>query len=906
MSTPILQTKLFIPTPSSLQIPRPRLIEKMDQGIAEGHCFTLISAQAGSGKSSLACAWLNHWQESPNHKAAWLALDESDNDPQRFWRYFAAALNHAQPAIGMEALNALSSDQTGDFMLVIHSLLNDTANQSASLVLVLDDYHLITNVEVHKGIEYLLDHIPDQLHLLICTRANPPLPVVRYRARRKLTELRAAELNFSLEETAQFFEQALSNSLNQDQIAILSQRTEGWVVGLQLTALSLQDREDVKQFIEEFQESQFFILEYLSEEVITRQPADVQDFLLQTSILSRLNAEFCDDVLNRADSFAILEVLQRSNLFLIPLDASRQWFRYHHLFAELLQLKLHQSSRFSPGQIHEKAAAWLENHGYVEEAMQHAMAARNHPLAAEMINRHWADFSHRGEITTALRWLEALPQEFLHANTHLTVYYCWSLWLKGRIQQIEPHLQAAISGLDDWEAHNPNPVHALRGDIWVLQAIVERAKGNLPVAVELTQKALDFAEPDDHLLRGVAGYNQGTSLILLGQVAPAIKVLETTLPHLLAGANMVGYSASHYFLCTLYSVTGSFIAADALITKALSFMAQHSNQNLPAFGFVFLAEGINLLRQAKLAEAAASFQRALHLGEKGGYSTILYLANLRLARVYLAQNQLAEARIVLEDGNKILLRQSIPTGLQETAASQALLALFCGELDAALTWAMGIQQTGQLSSDPLVRQWQILVLVRIMLANRQPEIALSFLESHLSSQQPADHTGHVIELLVWRAVVKKQLNETNSALNDLEQAVLTAGPQSDFLPFYESQQFCAPLLREGKTSRQWQQSQATQSADLILIHLDDSEEKKILTGAIDISAAVQEMEEPLSEREMEVLQLLVNGLSNQEIADQLFVQLSTVKKHVSNIYGKLGVTSRTQAIQAARQIGIIP
>lgn len=895
MAAPILQTKLYVPAPDARHILRPHLMKKIDDGIAQGHRLILISAQAGSGKTSLASAWLNQWQTKENQKAAWLALDASDNDPQRFWRYFAAALNFALPDVAREALEILSSSQSSDFLPLIHSLLNDIANQNVSIVQVLDDYHLITNQEVHQGLEYMLEHLPAQMHLVLCTRANPLLPVVRYRARRQLTELRAADLNFSALEAEDLFNLSLPEPLTSSQVATLTQRTEGWVVGLQLAALSLQDRENAQAFIDEFQGSHHYILEYLTEEVMARQPEDVQTFLLETSILNRLNSELCDALLDRDDSSAILEYLQRSNLFLIPLDSSRQWFRYHHLFADLLQTRLQYSSKRTTANLHAKAAAWLESHGFVEDAMRHALTAKNYSLAGEFINRHWPIFSHRGEITTVLGWLQALPQEFLYENTDLTVYYCWTLWLKGLIPQIEPHLQAALAGLDKWEAQNPNPVHPLRGDIWVLQAIVERAKGNLAASVVLTQKALDYAAENEHLLRGVAGYNQGTSLILLGKLAPAIQILEDTLPHLLAGKNMVGYSASHYFLSILYSALGNLTRADTACANALVFISQQSNQNLPAFGFIHLAVGFLQMRRSKMPEAISSLQHALRLGEIGGYSTISYLAQLRLARLYLSQNDLENAHLTLQACQQTLGKQPVPTAMQELQASLSLLAILSGNLKDALAWSASLEQPGSLSPDPLARQWQIVVRARVLLAAGQPQEALSILEKQITGESAAHHSGHLAELFVWRAAAGKQCGNPDQPKQDLEQAAVLAAPNNDLLPFFESRQLTAMLLEKNSTSQ----------AFLVPVYERQPTERIRLSSPTDMPPAMEQMVEPLSERELEVLVLIVSGLSNQEIADQLFVQLSTVKKHVSNIFGKLGVTSRTQAILAARQMGLV-
>lgn len=901
-STPLLQTKLYLPAPAPYHIPRPQLAQRLDAGMAQAHRLFLVSAQAGSGKTSLVSAWLQDWRAHPGRHAAWLSLDENDNDPQRFWTYFSAALHSTPAAIGQAALEMLASGQVGDLQVVIHSLLNDAAAQPDEILLVLDDYHLITNPEIHQRLEYLLDHLPVNFHLLLCTRANPPLPITRLRARRQLTELRAADLNFNTGEAARFFDQSAGLTLTPDQVVALTRRTEGWVVGLQLAALSIQEHPDPAAFIQDFEGSHHFILEYLTEEVLSRLEPDLQTFLLSTALFSRLSAPFCDAVLERSGSHEMLDRLQRANLFLIPLDETRQWFRYHHLFAGLLQARLKQTPAVQAVPLHRKAAQWFNQNGYIEDAVHHALAAGDYPLAASIIRLHWAEISHRGEISTALRWLEALPAEFLHADTELTVLYCWSLWLKGRVEQIDPHLQIARASLEEWESRNPNPIHPLRGDINVLQAILERARGNLPASVQLTQQALDTAGPQEHLLRGVAGYNQGTTLFVLGQFQPALEILYQTLPHLSAGGNMVGYSASHYYLVILHGALGSLPQAAAAVQNALAFAAGHAFPNLPAFGFLYAAQGLLHLLRAQLPAAEAALAEARQRGEMGGYPTIVYLTELRAARSLLASGQLTAAQETLQNIQPILRQQAFPGPLQEAAATQALLDVLSGDLIAAQAWAASLEQRGKPAMDPAASQWEAVVRAKLWLASGQPRDAQSLLEAHLAAEQAAGRTGYQAELLVWLAAAHQRMGGSAPALAALTQAVRLAAPQGFLLPFVEAGAEILPLLRQLQKDPEWQPGPSAALLAGVLQALPEPTP----TEATPAAAPTADLPEPLSERELEVLKLLADGLSNQEIAIRLYVQLSTVKKHVSNLFGKLGVASRTQAIQATRRLGLIP
>ncbi len=512
----ILKTKLYMPPMPSEMVRRPRLVEQLKEGLSRK--LILISAPAGFGKTTL----LSECFGSGEAPVGWVSLDADDNDPSRFWAYFIAALQRLYPGLGESAMGMIDSPQLPTYDTLLTELINEMPDCGDSpgqpVVIVLDDYNAIDEKSIHKGIAFLIDRMPAQLHLVISTRVDPPLPLARFRASGQLCEIRTGDLRFTPEEAAVLLNELMGLGLSEADIAVLDARTEGWVTSLQMAALSMRGRDDVSSFVASFGGSHRFVLDYLSEEVLNRQPADIQSFLLQTSILSRLTGPLCDVVTGRKDSGDVLRRLEESNLFLVPCDEERTWYRYHNLFADLLQQRLHQSEHNRVKLLHGRASKWCERNGLTDEAISHALGAGDCDRAANLIERAAESTLMRSEVNTFLGWLEALPDEIVHCRPRLCAFNAWALLLSGRpLATIEEHLRAAAES---------DPAGLASGEVAMLRALMAALKGDTQESTELASQALDLLPQESSFLRNVVACNLGLVYMLTGDVGTAEPVFE--------------------------------------------------------------------------------------------------------------------------------------------------------------------------------------------------------------------------------------------------------------------------------------------------------------------------------------------------------------------------------------------
>src|SRR5437588_1521367 len=540
MPTPILATKLYIPRLRPNVVSRPRLIERLHEGLHRN--LTLIAAPAGFGKTTLVSEWL----AGGARPTAWLSLDEGENDPARFLTYLVAALRTIAPTLGEGVLGALQSPQPPPPEAMLTALLNDLTTISDHLVLVLDDYHVLDAKAVDHALTFLLEHLPPQMHLVIATREDPPLPLARLRARGHLTEVRAADLRFTPSEAAAFLNQVMGLDLSAEDIAALERRTEGWIAGLQLAAISLQGREDVPGFIRAFTGSHHFVLDYLLEEVLGQQDARLQTFLLHTSILHRMSGPLCDAVLldPSASGQATLEHLERANLFLVPLDNERRWYRYHHLFADLLRQRLHQSFVSSPGdaesqvnELHRRASVWYEDHGLEIEAFHHAVAANDVEHATRLVEGKGMPLQFRGAVTPVLHWLESLPKTVLDARPSLWVMYASALSMTGQLTGVEPKLQAAEAALQG--AEPDDQTRNLVGHIAAIRPLLAAAQNQVETIIAQSRRALEYLHPDNLAVRTATIWKLGIAYQLQGQRAAASQAYAEAIAVSEASGNLI-------------------------------------------------------------------------------------------------------------------------------------------------------------------------------------------------------------------------------------------------------------------------------------------------------------------------------------------------------------------------------
>ncbi|MCK6629718.1 MAG: hypothetical protein L6R45_31650 [Anaerolineae bacterium] len=522
MSGPLLTTKLYIPRQRATQrlVARPHLVARLNKALDDR--LTLISAPAGFGKTTLLSEWISH----SHHCVAWVSLDAGDNDSIRFWTYGIAALQMLQPDLGQSALTLLQAPQSPALELILTNLLNDITTFPDNFTLVLDDYHVIENPSLHNNLTYLLDHLPPNMHLILTSRADPPLSLARLRARRQLTEIRAADLRFTPEEAAAFLNEVMDLNLSAENIAALEKRTEGWIAGLQLAALSTQGREDVSSFIRAFSGSHRHVLSYLVEEVLNQCPAGILDFLLQTSILDRLSAPLCNAVTGRSDSHQMLEKIEAANLFLIPLDDVGQWYRYHHLFAEVLQSRLQQTQPDLRPALHHRASEWHEQSGYLAEAIHHALAAQAFDRVATLVEQIAPAMIQHSEFARLLIWLQTLPEEEVQARPLLTLYHVWVLYISGQINQAAARLEAVEAMLETDEAKRTPEVQGL---IAAVQARLLRDAGDLVAVIALSRQALAHLPEQDTLLGARIILNLAIAHYLQGELGPASQLLTETI-----------------------------------------------------------------------------------------------------------------------------------------------------------------------------------------------------------------------------------------------------------------------------------------------------------------------------------------------------------------------------------------
>jgi LuxR family maltose regulon positive regulatory protein len=913
VTTPLLTTKLYIPSPRPNLVPRSRLIRRLDKGLNLEHKLTLISAPAGFGKTTL----LSEWAAGCGRPVAWVSLEKGDNDPVRFWAYFVVALQTVQADIGEAALATLQSPGVAgaatplSIEVLLTGLINEIAEISNPFALVLDDYHLLIEAQpIHDALAFLLDHLPPQMHLVIATRADPPLPIARLRGRGQVTELRQADLRFTLDEAAAFLNQVMGLELSTDDVAALASRTEGWIAGLQMAAASMQGRKDIASFVRAFTGSNRYILDYLVEEVLQRQPSHIQTFLLQTSILDRLTSPLCNAVIgdwildiaeqtqypiSNIQSQTILEYLESSNLFIVPLDNQRRWYRYHRLFADLLRQRLHQTHPDLVPTLHRRASEWHEQNGLTAEAIDHALSAEDFERAADLVEQAAEATLMRSEVATFLNWVETLPDELVRARPTLCVFHAWALLWRGLpVDDIELRLQDVGGDID----LALGKAVALRGFIAIFQ-------GQWARATELCRQALEQLPEDDVFLRSISTWILSISELANGDLRTGSRALDEVVSMSQEAGNVMIAVPAVCHLARLSIRQGQLHKAKAIYQRALKLGTTESGQRLPIASEALIGLGELSYEWNDLESAARYLEESIELSQQ--WSGIAALdAYIPLAHVRQAQGDIDGARDAIHKAQEI----SVKTDALEAddlfvALVQARLWVAQGNLEAAMRWAeergleegsdsLELEESDDFFSSRL-RKYEHLVLARLLTAQGRPEEVLALLEPLLLRMEQQGRTDLLIEIQTLRALAYQAKGGIEQALSALERALSLAEPGGYVRTFVDKGSPMAQLLYEAAARRL-----APAYIGRLLAAFPVSEAKP------PSPVLPAEMIEPLTGRELEVLQLIAEGLSNREIAQQLVLSLPTVKWHTSNIYGKLGVKNRTQAVAKARALGILP
>jgi LuxR family transcriptional regulator, maltose regulon positive regulatory protein len=906
MSGPLLETKLHVPRRRQGLVARPRLIDRLSGGAESA--LTLVSAPAGFGKTSLLADWLAG-AGADGRAAAWFSLDQRDNDPALFWTYLIAALKTAVPGIGGSALSLLESPHS-PMEVVLATLLNELSGTSNDVVVVLDDYHVIDAPDVLDGMAFLVEHLPPQIHLVIASRADPALPLARLRGRGELVEIRAADLRFTPEEAAAYLNGVMGLGLTAEDVTALEGRTEGWIAALQLAALSMRGRDDVAGFIAGFAGDDRYIVDYLVEEVLQRQPDHVRHFLLQTSILERLSGPLCDAVTGKHGGKAMLEALDRGNLFLIPLDDRRQWYRYHQLFADVLQARLLDEQPADVPGLHRRASAWYEQNGEPSEAIRHALAAEDFERAADLVELAApATHQYRQEVTLR-RWLESLPEELLLVRPVLSNAYAGSLLVRGEVEEVESHLQAAERWLDPTTggppgslARSPEMVvvdeegfRALPASIAVHRAGQARILGDAAGTVAHARRALDLVGEDDHIGRGGAAALLGLVSWTNGDLDAAHRWYADGMASLEKAGYLSDVIGGAITLADLSIAQGRLREAMTTYERGLQLATEHAPPVLR--GAADMHVGMSQLRYER-NELDAAMQHLLtskQLGEHAGLPKNRYRWRVAMARIRAAEGDLGGALDLLNEADRLYVSDFSPD-VRPVPALRARVWVVQGRLGEALGWA---RERGLSVEDDVsyVREFEHLTLARVLLDCHQAERPAGSLhevtrlvERRRQAAEEGARTGSVLEILVLQALLQQAQRDIPAALVSLQQALTLAEPEGYVRTFVDEGPSMASLLRAAA-----KQGIARSYAGSLLAAFDTTEDR---------GPVKQGLIEPLSERELDVLRLLGTDLDGPDIARELVVSLNTVRTHTKNIYAKLGVNNRRAAVRRAAELKLL-
>ncbi len=882
MGTHLLVTKLLAPPVRPNLVARPRLVQRLQEDLHLGRKVTLLSAPAGFGKTTLVSEWVS----GLDRPATWLSLDEGDNDPARFLTYLIAALQKIAPDIGRTAQGFLSAPQLPPPGSLLALLINDLATAPGPFLLILDDFQAISSPLIHSAIEFLIEHQPPLLHLVLLTRQDPALPLARWRARGQMDEIRERELRFTEEEAASFFRQTMGLRVSPATAAALEARTEGWVTGLQLAALAFQEKpEDTGAFVVAFSGDNRYVMDYLVAEVLQRQPPGVRQFLQQTAILDRLTAPLCDALTGRNDSQALLEQLERANLFLIPLDQRREWYRYHRLLGEVLRAALGPAES---ALLHRRAMGWYESQGSLSQAMQHARAyasVTGDSSEVERLLRLAAeDTLLSGGVMTVQGWLDALPDGRVRSDGDLAALRGWVLALNGQLPQAEEYV-----GVAEAVFRQQVPPPAGMGKLLVLRSFLSLMyRQDYAGTVEAARAALEILPPDQLRWRVIALWTMAESLEGLGHIAETISAFREAWRAGLAAGNQISVTMVEMSLALALNNHGQRHEAVAFCQEAISRYTDAAGRLSPMAGLVYSRLGMLHYEANQLEMARDCYERSMILARQIGLEAFTAVAYGLAAPTLFAQGEVDAALQALQRANQLATQTGF-SDAEWSRAWEAHLRFRRGDRLFALHWA---EAAGLSVDDPpqYLRLDHHLLYCRLLLAQGRAAEAQRLLDRLERFTQEHGLFRPLITVHIVQALAAEAAGQRQAARDYLSRALVLAAPQDYVRAFLDEDERTIALLPEVRPA-------APAFVDQLLAHAGVSPAPR--------RAAAQPLIEPLSERELEVLGLIAAGLSNPEIADRLVISLGTVKRHVNHIYGKLAVRSRTQAIAKARALRLL-
>jgi LuxR family maltose regulon positive regulatory protein len=866
----------------------------LNQGL-EGRLI-LLSAPAGFGKTTLLAEWA---AQSPV-PVAWVSLDESDNDLERFLSYLFSAVETVEPGIGLGQLGLAmrQSSQPLPLKSLLTTLVNNIAESQRPLAIVFDDYHLIQADDIHDVLAFFIGYLPDNARLVVASRSDLPLPLARLRARNQLVELRADDLRFTAEEAGVFLANIMGLTLSADDVAALDSRTEGWIAGLQLAALSLQSHDQPGRLIAGVDGTHRYILDYLAEEVLAGQPEDVRAFLLQSAILKRLNGSLCAAVTDEPDAGRLLAQLEAQNLFVFALDEQRQWYRYHHLFAEFLQGQLANRHPELVTGLHRRAIDWYRAEGVISEAIEHALIIDDFDQAAELVELEGRRLLVDGEISTIARWAEALPAEVIQRRPRLELTLAWTKLMRDPVafwQQRPDRLEALATTLTGGDGDILRALSAgeagstsrlLLAELAMLKAFVVRSSGDLPQTIRLFEAAIDTLPDTEPFLRGFATAGLGSIYIRLGDVRRAERAFAKAELDSQAAGSTFGLVICIAMQAAMQAEQANFIGATRTYQRAITILDSHGARALPMAGQALTGLADVLREQNKIEEGLNYAAEGIALGHRTADVDALREGYVTQARLLLEQGRLRAAEQAIRNA----LREAHMTHSVECQRSvqawQAWLELAAGQHAGPRQWAAVLDRDPGGPAAGQAAPIELLTYARLLLAQRRAAEAIPILNDLAAASEAGGRWRTMIEALALTALCHQASGAREEALQTIARTLLAAEPGGSLRIFLDLGPPMAALLREAGARGH--------SPEYV---------ERLLDAFGDDSAGPASFE-PLSARELEVLQLLAAGMSNPQIADELVIALSTVKTHVNRIYAKLGVSSRAQAIVKARETGL--
>ncbi len=877
MESPFLETKFHIPPWQANHIHRGQLIEKLQKGLLEQRKLTLVSAPAGYGKTTLIIEWLRVIE--PDYKIAWLSLNENDNHPARFLSYWIASLHYIDPSFLAVAQGLTEITTPPHVEPFLDGLINSLTSSDQPIIMVLDDYHLINNAEIHKNLEYFIDHQPSQVHLIITTREDPPFLLARIRARGQMTEVRAIDLSFSEQEAGQFLSQSMKLNLNPEMVSDIKQRTEGWAVGLQLAGLALQNLPDPKEYIESFRGSHRYVLDYLAAEILHQQKEEVRNFLINTSILSRFNAPLCDALTDNSDSQSIINQLDKTNLFIVPLDNERNWYRYHQLFADYLQTEL---SKVEIEQLYMKTALWHNENGLTDEAVRYALLSKNDDFASNLIDKALNNQStwSGGNIALLTSWVDALPPVLFSKRPFLCLNSSYLMFLSGR-------LDLAVSYIDQAEKNikslPPTTEYNLLSALVKLnRGSIAAVNGNLQQAIELITQSQAEIPRENHLTHARAFYSLGiayeiaeqtdlaeNNYLLASREAELVRVLFLSITSLCAAA-------------LLQIKQGHLSLAEQSCRKAIQLT---NGVRVPSLGIAWSLLGGIALEQNNLTLAKQYLQDGISLSRQCGSLNDVAIGLMYLIRLNIYLGDTANATIAANEIANMLRGLYVPRMNLLAEATKIRVDLFQHVPVSAKEW----EQEYRNVRDQSPHEFQDLTLIRYLLAAGRLDEIPPIIQPLLQKAESKNWNQTIIEANILLSLFHHAKGNTPSSLECLRKSITLAAPEKITRVFLDEGKLVFELLKKIKTT-------APDFVESILNN--DRTETKLINNSND------QLPSPLSRQEIQILKLIAAGKTNQQIADELVITVGTAKWHVHNILNKLNVENRTQAIILAKELNL--